>query len=309
MSRRQLPPIVLAILIVVTGFSTRQVSAAELRVVASIKPIHSLVASVMAGVGVPELLLKGASSPHSFSLKPSDARALAKADVVFWVGPDMEVFLTRPVKNLAISAQIVELSRTPGLRLLSLGLDESGEIPEEANLHNHKNMDPHIWLNPDNAKLLVGEIVRKLGAADADNAEIYAANGAALIAMLNRLTTELDATLAEVRTAPFIVFHDAFQYFVKRFGLNANGAIILNPERTPGAGKINRIRKKIASGNIRCIFTEPQFNPAIVKSITRNTSTRISVLDPLGADISAGPAAYATLLRTLASALVSCLKR
>jgi len=309
MPRRQLPPIVLAILIVATGFSFQQVLAAELRVVASIKPIHSLVASVMAGVGVPELLLKGASSPHSFSLKPSDARALAKADVVFWVGPDMEIFLTRPLKTLATSARIVGLSKTPGLKLLPLGLDEGGETSEETNLHKHKNMDPHFWLNPDNAKLLVGEIVRKLGAADADNAEIYAANGAALIAMLNRLTTELDATLAGVKTAPFIVFHDAFQYFVKRFSLNSTGAIIVNPERTPGARKISRIRKKIAAGNIRCIFTEPQFNPAMVQSVTRNTSTRISVLDPLGADISAGPAAYATLLRTLASALVSCLKR
>jgi len=309
MSRRQLPPILLAILIVTTGFSTRHVSAAELRVVASIKPVHSLVASVMTGVGVPELLLKGASSPHSFSLRPSDARTLTKADIVFWVGPNMEVFLTRPLKTLATSAQVVELSKTPGLKLLSSGPDEGGQIPEETDLDVRKNIEPHFWLNPENAKLLVGEIITKLSVADARNAKLYAANGAALITKLDHLTTELDATLAAVKTVPFVVFHDAFQYFVKRFDLNAIGAIVLNPERSPGAGKINRIRKKITTGNIRCIFTEPQFNPAIVKTVTGNTAARISVLDPLGADIAAGPAAYTTLLRTLASALVSCLKR
>jgi zinc transport system substrate-binding protein len=221
----------------------------------------------------------------------------------------MEIFLTRPLKTLATSAQIVELSHTPGLKLLQSGLIEDNGNPEEKNLLKIKNIDPHFWLDPDNAKLLVGEIVKKLGMADPDNAKLYIANGAALIITLNRLTTELDTTLAEVKTVPFIVFHDAFQYFVKRFDLNAIGAIILNPERTPGARKISRIREKIATGNIRCIFTEPQFNPAIVKSVTNNTPTRISVLDPLGADIPAGPTAYTTLLRTLASALVSCLKR
>ncbi len=302
-------PILLAILIAAAGFSSRHVSAAELRVVASIKPIHSLVASVMTGVGEPELLLKGASSPHSFNLKPSDARILSKADVVFWVGPDMEVFLTRPLKTLAPSAQIVELSKTPGLTLLPSELERGRSIGEEANHHSHKNIDPHFWLNPDNAKVLVGEIVKQLAMADADNAELFAANGVALIAMLNRLTTELDATLAAVKTVPFIVYHDAFQYFVKRFKLNAAGAIILNPERAPGARKTSRIREKIATGKIRCIFTEPQFNPAIVKSLTNNTNTRVSALDPLGADIPAGPAAYTTLLQNLSRTLVACLKK
>ncbi len=309
MSELRALPILLAILIAVAGFSTRHVTAAEFRVAVSIKPIHSLVASVMTGVGEPELLLKGASSPHSFNLKPSDARTLSKADIVFWIGPDMEVFLTRPLKTLAASAQIVELSKTPGLKLLPSELDQGGEIDEAANHHTHQNMDPHFWLNPDNAIVLVQEIVKQLSMADADNAELFAANGAALIATLNRLTTELDATLAAVKTAPFIVYHDAFQYFIKRFGLTTTGAITLNPERAPGARKISQIRDRIAAGGIRCIFTEPQFNPAIVKSITDNTNTQVSVLDPLGADIPAGPAAYVTLLRDLSRTLVSCLKR
>ncbi len=308
MPGRQPLPLLFAILIAAAGFLTPHASAAELRVVASIKPIHSLVASVMAGVGVPELLLKGANSPHNFNLRPSDARTLSEANVVFWVGPNMEIFLTRPLKTLATSGLIVELSKTPGLKLLPSGFDEGGENSQNANGLKPKNIDPHFWLDPDNAKLLVGEIVKKLGMADPGNAKLYTTNGAALITRLNRLTTELEATLAGVKTVPFIVFHDAFQYFEKRFDLNAIGAIILNPERTPGARKIRQIRKKIAAGNIRCIFTEPQFNPAIVKSVTNNTPTRVSVLDPLGADIPAGPAAYATLLRVLASALASCLK-
>jgi len=293
--------------------SSQLAMSAELRVIATIKPIHSLVASVMAGVGRPDLLIKGGHSPHTYSLRPSDARNLSRADVIFWLGPDMEVFLTRPLKTLASSAMVVELSKTPGLMLLSLRQEgteaDTGKTPSNVTSTGRKGIDPHFWLDPDNAIVMVDEIVKRLSRADASHSDQYAANGAALKVRLKSLVSELETTLLPVKTAPFIVFHDAFEYFVRRFKLDAIGAITINPERAPGAKKIRAIRNKIISAKNICVFAEPQFKPAIVKTIIRNTPARFAILDPLGADIPAGPGAYATLLRTLAHALVSCLEK
>ncbi len=280
--------------------------ASELRVLTSIKPVHSLVAAVMAGVGKPELLIKGANSPHNFSMKPSDARALSQADIIFWIGKDIEVSLTRPLKTLAATAAVVELSKTPGLELLA---SRSGGITEQGQAKNPSpgKIDPHFWLNPDNAKVMVEEIARILSLSDTKNASRFAANGAALIARLNALNQELETKLKPVKTVPFIVFHDAFQYFEKRFSLNALGTITLNPDRAPGARKIIQIREKIISANVSCVFSEPQFKPAIVKTVIQNTSAKMASLDPLGIDIPAGPDAYFLLLRSITNSLVSCL--
>lgn len=293
---------------------TNAAASAPLRIIATIKPLHSLVAAVMMGVGEPELLIKGASSPHSFSLKPSDARNLSKADIVFWAGKEIELLLVRPLKTLAPSALIIDLSRSPGLELLAPrqgenwqahGHNQDHEDPEH---QQPENIDPHFWLNPDNAIKIVREIVRKLSTADSAHGDKYAANGEKLIADLNTLTKQLTATLEPVKTKPFIVFHDAFQYFEHRFNLNGIGAITLSPDRKPGVKRLIEIREKIVSAKAMCVFTEPQFNPAIARTVIQNTSAKISKLDPLGVEIQAGPTAYATLLNAIAEALASCLK-
>lgn len=308
MSKPQLLPILLAIVIVTMVFSTRLAYAAELRVVTSIKPIHSLVSSVMAGVGEPYLLVKGAGSPHNFSLRPTDARNLSKADIVFWISKEIEVFLPKPLKTLATSALVVELSKTPGLKLLATRPQGNGQKSSKTPPVKPNVIDPHFWLDPDNAKRMVDEIVRKLSRADKSNAARFAANGAALKRELDTLTAELSAKLAPVKSLPYIVFHDGYQYFEKRFDLKAIAAITPSPERAPGARKINQIRAKIMSERAVCVFTEPQFQPEIVKTIIDKTPARIATLDPLGAEIPDGPAAYTTLLRSLAASLVSCLR-
>ncbi len=297
----------LLIMSVVLILSNRIALSHELRVVTSIKPVHSLVASVMAGVGKPYLLVKGASSPHNFALRPTDARSLSQAEVVFWVGKEIEIFLPRPLKTLAASALVVELSQTPGLQLLPARQEGVGQSRRKTSPLIPAAIDPHFWLDPDNAKLMVDEIVRKLSGADKSHAARFGANGAALKLKLDALTAELSVKLEPVNSVPYIVFHDGYQYFEKRFRLNAIAAITLSPERAPGARKINQIRAKIISKKAVCVFTEPQFQPAIVKTIIYNTTARQAVLDPLGADIPDGPAAYATLLRALANSLVSCL--
>jgi len=238
---------------------------------------------------------------------PASCHRLRQAEVVFWIGKEIEIFLPKPLKTLAVSALVVEFSQTPGLKLLAARQEGGGQSRSETPSAVTGVIDPHFWLDPGNAKLMVDEIVRKLSGADKSHAARFGANGAALKLKLDALTAELSAKLAPVKSVPYIVFHDGYQYFEKRFGLNAIAAITPSPDRAPGARKINQIRAKISSEKVVCVFTEPQFQPAIVKTIISNTTARQAVLDPLGADIADGPAAYATLLRALANSLVSCL--
>jgi len=290
-------------------------SAAEPpKVVASITPVHSLVAGVMAGVGSPTLLLKGGASPHAYALKPSDARALASARLVFWIGEDMERFLERPLKTLARRARKIELIEAKGVTVLKqreggVWGEHDSEKDGHAEKHGEENgHDAHVWLDPRNAKAMTASIVAALARADPGNAAAYRANGARLAAKLDTLDRELDGALAPVRGAPFIVFHDAFQYFERRYRLRAAGAITLDPGRTPGARRLAEIRKVIGARGARCVFAEPQFRPSLVATVIEGSGARAATLDPLGARLAPGPEAYFTLMRRLSTSLVGCLK-
>jgi zinc transport system substrate-binding protein len=202
-------------------------------VVASIKPVHSLVAAVMAGVGEPVLIVRGAASPHTYALRPSDAGALETADIVFWTGHGLELFLGDALETLATEAKVVELARSPGIELLPLreggafevhahesdDHDHADHDHDHDHEHEHDAGDMHFWLDPHNAALMVSQIATTLSEADPDNAATYAANAEIEIAALAALAGELAERLAPVRNKPFIVFHDAYQYFEARFGL------------------------------------------------------------------------------------------
>ncbi len=297
-------------------------------VVASIKPIHSLVAGVMAGTGEPHLLLKGGQSPHSYSLRPSDAAALQQADVVFWVGDLLETFLEKPLEALSHDARVVALETAPGLTLLSYresdeadpdhtageghAGDEEGHTGHDhrhdhGDDHAHTGVDPHIWLSPANAAALVEHIAATLSEADPANRERYHENSDAVRARLASLEATLEEELAPVRGLPYVVFHDAYQYFEQRYGLSPVAWVTVSPERPPGAAKVAELRETIRESGARCVFREPQFEPSLVRTITEGTNARAGVLDPLGADITAGPDAYFTLLETLADSFQACL--
>ncbi len=508
-------------------------AAHEIKVVASIKPVHSLAAAVMKGVGEPTLLMKGAASPHTYAMKPSDARALSDADVVIWVGEGIETFLTKPLETVAGDAKVVKLIETPGVRTLSFregatfdahdhdhgahGHDEhdhghghdhaekkdehghghaehkhdehkhdhaehkhdhaehkhdehkhdhaehkhdhaehkhdahdhghghgehafewagvfdlavgtykwsfakvdgnyadpamkmvileSGDIEaseekaehaledshSDAKNHNdvlvaqdkaytlnfdqskdmtvftveikkagkytfftehmpfefeasehffkdlaradiepiaqepdadhhghghghdghhghaHGEVDAHIWLDPMNAKAIVRDIQMALSEADPHHAAAYRDNAQAATAAIDAMTKEVAATVAPVKDRGFIVFHDAYRYFEERFGLEAVGSITVSPEVMPGAARVSEIRERVTSLDAACVFSEPQFEPKLVGVITEGTPAKSGVLDPLGADIPAGPDMYNTLLRNLAASFVDCL--
>ncbi len=286
---------------------------AQPQVVASILPIHSLVAGVMQDITEPELLLRGGSSPHDYRLRPSDVRTLNQADVVFWVGAELETVLARPLAQAP--AQAVALMDTPGMELLPLregGLWEAHDHGHghghDHHHHHHGDEDAHIWLEPGRAALMVEHIATVLSEHDPTHAEQYQHNAASVIARLHALEDEIVATLASVRTIPYIVFHDAYQYFEDRFGTLAVGSITLNPERRPGARRIIDIRQRIAERGASCVFSEPQFEPTLVTTLIEGTEARSGVLDPLGATLTPGPDAYFHLLNGLAEALRECLE-
>ncbi len=286
--------------------------AASPRVVASILPVQSLVAGVMAGVGVPELIVKGGGSPHSYSLRPSEARALARAQVIFWVGPNLESFLAKSLATLGARAKVVMLAEAPGVRLLPArhgGVWEpDADEPKTEAGHEHGNWDPHIWLDPQNARAIVAAVVAALSEADPAHGALYRKNGEELEKRLDAMRAAMEKALAPVRGKPFVVFHDAYQYFDRRFGLNAVGSITAGPEQEPGVRRLEEIRRKIIASGARCVFSEPQFEPKLVEILIKGTNARAGVLDPLGADLPPGPGAYFTLMQQLAENLKGCLE-
>ena len=280
--------------------------AAGPRVVVSLKPIHGLVADVMKGVGEPYLLLTASADPHSHALRPSEARKLVQANVVFWVGSNLEGFLRKPLLNLPSGSRVVPLLRNS--RLLRLKQRQGGIWKvDDPDRNKVGEFDPHFWLDPRNARIIVWQIVEVLSQIDPDNAANYEINGKRLRLELTRLEHDIDELLAPVRTLPFFVLHDAYQYFEFRFRTHGVGAIALDHDHKPGARRIAMIRQRLRAGDVRCLFQEAEFSSKIVTALTEGTATRVGVLDPIGKSVHPGPGAYSRILRDLAGNLKKCL--
>ena len=352
-------PVLLATTILTAGMTT---ALADVKVVASIKPVHSLVTAVMQGVGTPDLIVEGAGSPHTYALKPSQAKQLQQADLVFWMSHDLEAFLEKSIDGIATKAVSIPLMESHGL--VTLNFREGGAFDDHAHDdhddekhddhdhekhddhddekhddhdhekhddhdhekhddhdhekhddhdghddHGHEGVDPHVWLDPENAKAMVHEIEEALAKADPANAATYESNAEAVMAQLDSLVAEIDGELAPVKGRGYIVFHDAYQYFENRFGVSAIGSITVSPEVLPGAERVSDLQEKVRSLDATCVFSEPQFEPRLVATITENTNAGNGVLDPLGASIDNGPNLYFTLIRNMARSLKDCLSR
>lgn len=328
-------------------FATASVFAASSalaapEVVVSVKPIHSLVAAVMEGVAVPKLIVEGAASPHTFTMKPSNARSLEKADVIFWVGENLETFLEKPLNALGKKATVVSLADAPGIEKLQLregGTFESHDHSDEDhddhaghdhakhdhsahkhghekheqakhanhNDHDHEGFDMHLWLDPGNAKAMVKEIQERLVKADPANAAAYNRNASELEKKIDGLDQEIASALAPVKSKPLVVFHDAYQYFEHHYGINVVGSITVSPETVPGAERLSEIHKKLASLNAVCVFAEPQFQPKLIDVVTAGTKAKSGTLDPEGATLKEGPELYFNLMRGISRSLTDCL--
>jgi zinc transport system substrate-binding protein len=282
-------------------------------VVASIKPIHSLVAAIMDGVGKPDLIVEGAASPHTYSLKPSNARALEAAKVIFWVGPGMEAFLKKPLTALGSNAVIAELDKAPGIKKLkfreggAFEADDDGDEPASDAGNPAQQFDTHLWLDPMNAKAMAAEITTTLVAADPANALTYQGNQTALNDKLDALDREIVTALSPVKEKPFVVFHDAYQYFERRYGVRVAGSITVSPETIPGAARVAEIHDKVANLGATCVFAEPQFEPKLIDVVIEGTSAKSAVLDPEAATLKEGPELYFELMHGLVNSLKNCL--
>jgi len=289
-------------------------------VVASIKPIHSLVAAVMGGIGTPHLLLEAPSSAHHFTLKPSQARSLQAADIVFWVGPTMEQPLTKALATLAPQAQTLPLIESAGLVLINFDKVTPAHEKHDHEKHGHEKHDkhdehakhddhlinPHIWLDPQNAKIMLGVMAARLAKADPKNASAYAANADSMAARLATLETDITSQLASYSAAKFLVLHDAHVYFERRFGLRNYGAITTEPDVMPTASRVKALRDELREHRFDCIFTEPFLGQKAVALIAEGSKVSIGTLDPIASNLPAGAQLYPDLLMSYAKALQSC---
>lgn len=283
---------------------------AEISVMASIKPVHSLVAAVMEGAGTPSLIVQGGSSPHTYSLKPSQAEELQKADLIFWVGHELEAFLEKPLETIATKAVAVELLDNDAIKKLAPREGGNFEAHEEEAGHDHghgEEVDAHIWLDPQNAILMAAQIEAALSKADPANAAIYAANGVKLRAGITALEAEIQTILEPVKDKSSIVFHDAYQYFERRFGIKVLGSITASPEVMPGAERLTELKAKLTALNAACVFAEPNFEPKLINAIIEGTAAKTGTLDPEASGIAEGPALYPTMMRGIAMSFRDCL--
>jgi zinc transport system substrate-binding protein len=295
---------------------------AEVQVVATMKPVHALVALVMGATGSPKLIVDGAVSPHTYALKPSDAKALGQSAVIFRMSERIEGFTIKLAKALPRTVEMVTLIETPGLALrpvrsnATFDAHDVGAATTHAHTkHDHDHdadtdgVDGHAWLDPDNATAMIDRIAAVLSAKDAANASTYAANATLAKADIATLKVEIAAMLQPVAGKPYILFHDATQYFETRFGLTAVGSISANPDIPPSGKRLASLRKKISTLGATCVFAEPNFEAKVVSSVTEGSAAKTGLIDPEGALLPAGPQHYAASMRALAAAHVSCLGR
>ena len=344
-------PFIFTLLSFLTYFTSAN---AEIKVVTSIKPIHSLASYLMNGVSKPNLIVDGYASPHGFAMKPSHAKMLQEADLIFWVGEGLENFLEKPLKSIAKKAEKIELLEIKGLKKLKFreknifdehddhghkedkhddhGHDDDGHKEDDHDDHKedghddhdhdkdghkeddhddhgheghaHGEYDPHIWLDPINAKVILNEMVEHLIENDEKNASIYKSN-------LDKALKDIDKLISDVKSElnkeiSFIVFHDAYQYFEERFNVSVLGAFTVNTDIMPGAEQLSEIREIIEHDKVSCIFSEPQFNPDIINAVAKDMSIKTGVLDPLGATLNPGKDLYFDLIRNISKSFKGC---
>jgi zinc transport system substrate-binding protein len=291
------------------------------RVIASVVPVHGIVSAVMGDTGQPELLLAGSLSEHRATFSPQQIAALGQADLVFIVGRGLEAKLSQMSGSESVNGKrFIELGRAPGVTLLPIREGGAWEVDSHDHGHDHDHdhshgetadgvlsSDPHVWLDPENAKAMAAAAAVELGKADPANAAAYAANAQAFASSLDRVSASIAADLTSVKAVPFIVFHDAYQYFEQRFDLSGAGSITDVSAAAPSAKRLREVRAKIRDVKAACVFREPQYDSKMVKTVIEGTGAREGVLDPLGASIPPGAGAYQQLLTALAGNLKTCL--
>ena len=294
------------------------------KVAVDISPVHSLVSRVMLGVGTPDLIVQAGASPHGYTLRPSEAKALQDAQMVFWMGESLSPWMEGALDTLSSDATIITLLERDETILLEFREgalfeehdhddhgdekhdDHGDEKHDDHGDHGHGSYDPHAWLSPDNARIWLNLIASQLSIVDPENAGTYFANAAAGRLEIEALKAEVNSLLEPVRGKKFIVFHDAYQYFEEAFKISASGAISLGDASKPSPARIAEIQGRIEEESIDCVLSEPQFNKGLVATVMAGSNANTNVIDPLGVGLKPGPNLYNELIRDMTKTLVDC---
>lgn len=278
------------------------------KVLTSIKPLQLIAAAVQDGVGSPDVLLPPGASPHHYALRPSDVRRLGGADLFYWIGPQMENFLERPLQSR--SKPTVAVATLPGLKLRHFAADESGSH-DDADEHDHDHspgsLDEHLWLSSANARVIAASMAADLSKADPTNAARYQANAQAFATRLDAVDAKLKAQVAPIVGKPFFVFHEAFDYFEDAYGLKHAGVFTVAAEVQPGAQHVAAMRARLQQVGKTCVFSEPPMRPRLAETLTAGLPVKLAELDALGGFNAATANGYEQLLSKLGDDLVGCL--
>lgn len=307
-------------------------------IVTSIKPVSMVVAAIAGDKADIEQIVSSTASPHDFAMRPSDLKKIINADSVVWVGESLERFLEKPLENAGKEESSIEWLALDGMALHNFAKEHHHDEDEEDHDHeghddhdhdheghdhhvadgnheehegheghHHDGVDPHVWLSPDNVKVLAKAVTARLVSLDSANAGYYQDNLAAFEKGLSAKDAEIRKALNKVSKVPYIVFHDGYSYFEQHYGLSHAGEITVSPERKPGAKKVAEIRHEIQENKVQCVFSEPQFSPAIVKTLLEGSDVKTAPLDPLGSKVKMGTNAYFSFLDNLSGQFLSCL--
>lgn len=308
-------------LVLTLAFGTLQAQSAPSEpsppphVLVTIKPLHSLVAAVMEGVATPTLLMDGKISPHHHQLRPSEEQKLNGAQVIIWIGEIYETSLKKRIENRRDLAQIITVSQFDGLELYPYrtfgseddtyhtceSTDPHGtNLQEKDHIHEVSGKDGHLWLAPNNAKVLVTQVAKKLAALDLQHAPHYLANSQKIIKEIDALANELVAELKNIKNEPYITFHDFTQYFDRYFGTKCVGVIRINPSLDPSPQHLHFLQHQIAQKEANVIFIEPQFSSSLIRMLSQESPIKVAQLDYLGYGLEAGPRLYFEMMRRLA---------
>ena len=290
--------------------------AANAAVVASLKPLGFIASAIADGVTDTQVLLPDGASEHDYSLRPSDVKRLQGADLVVWIGPEMEAFMEKSVKNIPDGKQVTIAQLADVKPLLMKGADDDDDDHDHGHAHgekgdahhHHGDYNMHLWLSPEIARASAVAIHEKLVELMPQSRAKLDANLKDFEAQLASTETQVGNELAPLKGKGYFVFHDAYGYFEKQFGLTPLGHFTVNPEIQPGAQRLHEIRTQLVEQKATCVFAEPQFRPAVVESVARGTSVRMGTLDPLGTNIKLGKTSYSEFLNQLANQYASCLK-
>lgn len=318
-------------------FSFNLIASETKGVVTTIQPINSLVSAVIGNTGKTISLIPAEISPHEYKLKPSDTKKLQNANIIFFVSDHLESSVTKVFENLPKNIKIINLMEDAGIKHLAIRDNEAWERHDHHHGHgdhddhdkhakkhddhdhdkhakkhddhddHEKEDDVHIWLSPDNAVKIIKKINKELSLYFPENAETYDKNANQMIKEINQLKVELKKELSGIKDKPYIVFHDAYQYFETSFGLNAAGSVALEGDIASSPKQISIIKDKIVKLKASCVFQEPQFDSKLVKIVVEGTNAQIGTLDPLGVNIKSGENFYLQLLKNMAKSLKDCL--